>query len=225
MLVSRRGRVHARDRATGGAVIVMHDGSLAVLTAPMPRPALAGALAVLRADAPWLVPADDERAHAVLREVIDAERDERATIYALPAVALHRIRVERDADVRWLMSPDAIDWAHVASDLRHELAAAFAFSPVAAAFDQGEAVSFCYAGFQTEAHWDVSIDTIPRARRQGHARRAAAFLIAHFRERGRRPVWGAVESNTASHALARSLGFVPVDTLRVVTPRVPAVRR
>lgn len=219
MLVSRRGRVHARDRAPGAAIVIMHDGSMAVLTGPMPRGAIASALALLRPDAPWLVPADDARAHAVLRAVVDAESDERAAIYSLPADALHRVRVAPGADVRWLMSADAIDWSHVASDLRHELVAAFAFSPVVAAFDEGLAVSFCYAGFQTESLWDVSIDTIPRARRRGHARNAAAFLIAHMRDRGRRPVWGAVESNLASHALARALGFVSVDTLRVVTPR------
>jgi RimJ/RimL family protein N-acetyltransferase len=191
----------------------------------MPRTAIVGAQALLRRDAPWLLPADDTQAHAALREVVDAERDERAVIYSLPADALHRVRVDRDADVRWLMSADAIDWSHVASDLRHELSAAFAFSPVAAAFDDGVAVAFCYAAFQTETLWDVSIDTIPRARGRGHARRAAAFLIAHQRDRGRRPVWGAVESNLPSQAVAKSLGFLPADALRVVTPRLPAIRR
>ena len=218
MLVARRGRVHAR--AAGAAVLIMHDGSMAVLTGTMPRAAILSAQALLRPDAPWLVPADNAPAHAVLREAIDAATDERATIYTLPPDALHHIGVSRDADVRWLMSADAIAWAHVPDDLRHELAAAFAFSPVAAAFDEGVAVSFCHAGFQTESLWDVSIDTIPRARRRGHARHAAAFHIAHMRACGRRPVWGAVDSNAASHALARSLGFVPVDALRVVTPRM-----
>ncbi|MBL8139814.1 MAG: GNAT family N-acetyltransferase [Acidobacteria bacterium] len=225
MLVARRGRIYASDMATGGAIILMHDGSLAVLTAPMPHAALSSALEVVRADAPWLVPADDARAHAGLCEVLDVGRDERAIIHALPADVLHRTRADREADVRWVMSPDAIDWSHVDADLRHELAAAFAFSPVAAAFDDGQAVSFCYAAFQTETLWDVSIDTIPRARGRGHARQVAAFLVAHMRDRGRRPVWGAVESNAASLALARTLGFVPVDALRVVTPRPPALRR
>ena len=214
MLVARRGRIHASDAATGGAIILMNDGSLAVLTAPMPRADLVSALAVIRADAPWLVPADDVRALAGLCEVLDVERDERAIIHAMPADALHRTRADREADVRWLMSPDAIDWSHVDAELRRELAAAFAFSPVAAAFDDG-----------TETLWDVSIDTIPRARGRGHARQVAAFLVAHMRDRGRRPVWGAVDSNAPSLAHARTLGLVPVDALRVVTPRPPALRR
>lgn len=223
MLVSRRGRVHARDRASGGAIILMHDGTLAVLTAPMPRAAIIDACRVLRPDAPWLVPDEDVRACSVLREALEPTTDERATIYTLPVDALHRVRVDPAADLRWVMSADAIDWSHVDRELRHEIAAAFAFSPVAAAFDDGVAVSFCYAGFQTETLWDVSIDTVTRYRRRGHARQVAAFLVAHMRDRGRRPVWGAVEGNRASHALARSLGFVPTDALRVMTPRIPPV--
>jgi len=53
----------------------------------------------------------------------------------------------------------------------------------------------------------------------------ATFMIAHMRDRGRRPVWGAVQSNVASQALARSLGFTPADALRVVTPMVATARR
>ncbi len=225
MLVGRRGRVYARDSAAGAAILVMHDGSLAVLTGTMPRAAILGAQELLRPDAPWLVPDDNVAARAILREAVDAEADERAAIYTLAPDALRHACASRDADVRWLMSADAIDWSHVAADLRHELAAAFAYSPVAAAFDEGVAVSFCYASFQTESLWDVSIDTIPAARRRGHARQAAAFLIAHMRDRRLSPVWGAVESNVASHALARSLGFVQVDALRVVTPRMRLASR
>lgn len=37
-------------------------------------------------------------------------------------------------------------------------------------------------------------------------------------EQGRMPVWGALESNTASARLAAKLGFNPVDTIIVFSP-------
>ncbi len=37
-------------------------------------------------------------------------------------------------------------------------------------------------------------------------------------ERRKRPVWGALESNAASLALAKKLGFRPVDKLFVMHP-------
>jgi hypothetical protein len=40
-------------------------------------------------------------------------------------------------------------------------------------------------------------------------------MIEHFDRQGKKPVWGAFESNTASMNLAAKLGFVPVDGLYV----------
>jgi len=44
-------------------------------------------------------------------------------------------------------------------------------------------------------------------------------LIYYFRERGKQPVWGAMQSNAASLRLAAKLGFAPVDELVVFEPR------
>ncbi len=88
-------------------------------------------------------------------------------------------------------------------------------SPIAAAFVGDSPVAFCYAGAVTETLWDVSIETIEPYRRRGFASRGAAYLIRRLAEDGKRPVWGAAESNAPSARLAATLGFKPVDSLVV----------
>ena len=86
--------------------------------------------------------------------------------------------------------------------------------------DAGRIVSVCSAAWETETLWDVSVETVSDYRRRGLA---AACFIALARwmlaERGKRPVWGAHESNPASLALAASLGFVRESELLSFQPR------
>ena len=79
-------------------------------------------------------------------------------------------------------------------------------------------VSFCYSGWETESHWDVSIDTLEGHRRRGLGTAACVCLIRHFAARGKTAVWGALDSNPASTALAEKLGFTPIDHLLVAYP-------
>jgi predicted GNAT family acetyltransferase len=79
----------------------------------------------------------------------------------------------------------------------------------------GVAASFCYAGSTTETLWDVSIDTLEPFRRQGYAGLCVAYVVDQMNREGKRPVWGAVESNEASLRLASKLGFKPVDRITV----------
>jgi hypothetical protein len=104
---------------------------------------------------------------------------------------------------------------HLPPDLADEVSAARAEGPVAAAWCDERAVSFCYAGSVTETLWDVSIDTLPAYRRRGLAQSAVHLMAAFHRENARLPVWGAVIGNLASLQLASRLGFVAVDTLYV----------
>ena len=107
-------------------------------------------------------------------------------------------------------------------DLREELLIeARAGTTIAAAFADGQPVSFCYAGFETELWWDISIDTVDGYRRRGYAARCVTFQIARFDKLGKCPVWGALASNNASARLASRLGFVKADELIVFQP--PAV--
>ena len=79
-------------------------------------------------------------------------------------------------------------------------------------------MSFCYSGWETESHWDVSIDTLEAYRRRGLGAAACVCLIRHFARLGKTAVWGSLESNPASIALAHKLGFTPVDRLVVAYP-------
>jgi hypothetical protein len=89
---------------------------------------------------------------------------------------------------------------------------------IVAAYAGETPVAFCYAGSVTEQWWDISIDTLAPYRRMGYAALCAAFRIREMALEGKRPVWGAVESNVASRGLAARLGFRGVDTLFGFSP-------
>jgi GNAT superfamily N-acetyltransferase len=134
----------------------------------------------------------------------------------------HLARVPAALDgrpVTFFKETDTPDLRHVPAELRRELEAALAFSPLAAALDGDVPVSFCYAGWETETWWDVSIDTLEPWRNRGFAAAATIALMAHMRRRGKRAVWAALETNQASLGVARRLGFTPAGRLAVVRRR------
>jgi hypothetical protein len=88
-------------------------------------------------------------------------------------------------------------------------------SPIAVAFCRELPVSFCFAAYETETLWDVSIETVAGFQRRGYAARSFAALMPHFTRLGKQPVWGAELENVASRSLALKLGFVPVAELLV----------
>ena len=105
------------------------------------------------------------------------------------------------------------------AELREELERALLRWVVVAAHTEfGQLASFGYAAAPTETLWAAAIETLGPHRRQGHAAMAVKFLVDLMWQRGKRPVWGALESNTASLGLAKKLGFRPVDTLVVMHP-------
>lgn len=126
----------------------------------------------------------------------------------LPRVPAGSVRLLEPAEL------DAIEG--LPRDLRSELAGAACSSPIAASFEDGRPVAFCYADC-TESLWDIAIDTLEGYRRRGHAARCVAYMIEHLRPL--RPVWGAGNTNQASLGLAARLGFVPVDKLLIFRAR------
>lgn len=78
-------------------------------------------------------------------------------------------------------------------------------------------VSFCYPANKSESLWDISIDTLVEYRNRGLAEQCVRYAIAEMRKKGVMPVWGAVESNTASRRLAAKLGFGEVCRIAVFT--------
>lgn len=85
---------------------------------------------------------------------------------------------------------------------------------------ENKPIAFCYAGSISEKYWNVSIDTLPAYRRQGHATRSVVYAINQMEKQNREPIWVAFDSNTASLAMANKLDFIPVDRLMVFT-RIP----
>jgi RimJ/RimL family protein N-acetyltransferase len=113
-----------------------------------------------------------------------------------------------------IMEPSDIDFDDLPDDLRPWIEMTFARgTPVAAAYSDGRAVSFCCAVSATESLWDISVDTVPEYRNRGFAARCVPVMARHMLPL--LPVWAAEESNTPSMRLAAKLGFVPVDALDV----------
>jgi len=164
----------------------------------------------------------------------------RVRLQALPGIMAWEEAADRDTSVFTL--GDAPPLAHVHEALRAELVDALEGHPtarfvpgalpprqpvdaspspipIAAAWIGGRPVAFCYPVLQSETLWDVSVDTLPEFRGRGMAGRAARAMIRHMRGSGKAPVWGAVETNTASLSVARQLGFEPAGELAVFTVR------
>lgn len=108
-----------------------------------------------------------------------------------------------------------LEGADLSEASRRHLRRAFEDGPIAVAGPRGAAFSFCCLSAETENLWDVSIETLGPHRRRGWAYHCAVFMIRLMRERGKRPVWGALSSNSASLKLAAKLGFEPVDQVAV----------
>ena len=153
-----------------------------------------------------------------VREAMPERNFERAILHVLPEAA-----VLPDAPpemVRFLSSEEIEALAGVPADLKKEILIEAKHTPIAATVIDERPVSFCYAGAVTERLWDVSIDTLEGYRKQGYAGMCVAFLVEYFARHGKRPVWGAMQSNRASLKLAEKLGFVPDDELLVSERRL-----
>ena len=219
------------------------DGFIVILA---PRALLS---AVGRPPAALLLDTANALANAdVLCPIEDADDTERALpgwrrscaiLHALPGA----MPWERDSDVdtRVFTREDAPSLTHLPDDLQREISEALRGMPlarfgdkiatagpldpaprplpVAAAWAEGMPVSFCYPVVQTEAYWDISIDTLETYRGRGLAVRAVQTMIRYMRRAGKAPVWGAVETNAGSLSVARKLGFVEVGRLGVFTSR------
>lgn len=205
---------------TGGSTVesgfvarVLHDAlsAVAVVGCP-PVDAIVRATDGVTSMTPVL--AQTENADHVRRALAQAPgprwAGERAILHEL------RTRVASPAlspnlEIRLLRPEDPI--GHLPPGLRHEIGHARAMTLVAAVFVNDVAASFCYPCWRTETLWDVSIDTLELYRGRALAERAVQFMIEKMRQEGREPVWGAVESNTASLRLATKLGFQPVESM------------
>ncbi len=147
--------------------------------------------------------------------VLPGWRQSPALIHLLPEPI--RVAVSHEVSFKFLQRPEITRIREEVPQLSEELLEALTFTEVAAVMVDERPVSFCYAGAETETWWDISIDTLPDYRRRGFAEQCVKFMIIHYLKLGKRPVWGAEESNIASLNLAGKLGFKPVDQVVLFT--------
>jgi GNAT superfamily N-acetyltransferase len=205
---------------TGGTTIragfvarIVHDAISAIAVVGCPPPAsIVGATDGTTAMTPIIAQVDNaDHVDGALRHAVGPSwRGERAV--------LHRLMVDgglpalpSGLDVRLLRPDDSLD--HLPPGLRYEIGEARKMASVGAVIVDGTAASFCYPVWRTETLWDISIDTLEEHRGKALGSRAVRFMIDVMRREGREPVWGALESNSASLRLAAKLGFRPVDAL------------
>lgn len=169
--------------------------------------AIAALTALCRKDAVLL--AQTQNAEE-LSPALSLWRAEAATLFTLPSEEA----LPDSGDVRLLDLPH-LEELEIEDELKEEFRQALVFAPLAAGYHENQPVSFCYPVWQTETLWDISIDTLPEFQEQGHAARTVSWMIRFMAGAGKRPVWGALESNVASSRLARKLGFVPADQIVV----------
>jgi RimJ/RimL family protein N-acetyltransferase len=158
-----------------------------------------------------------EEAESVVASALPRREREGATLFHLPPTDAARLPPPAGG-ARLLEESEYWQLDNLPPILRGELRDACRYSPIASAFADDRPVSFCYSGWETESHWDVSIDTLETHRRRGLGEAACICLIRHFARLGKTAVWGSLESNPASAALACKLGFTPVDRLVVAYP-------
>jgi hypothetical protein len=189
---------------TGGVVVGADGFTIGIVARPDPE-VFDEARPLFAPDAEALV-APEDLDHG--RALIPNGRPRRAILH-LPETPITDIP-EREAVI---VEVDADFLASLPPDLAGEVEGSYL-----AAYheDDGLVVSVCGAASITERWWDVGIDTLEGHRRRGHARDCYLTLARHLASRGQVPVWGAYDDNQPSLALAKSLGFSPVDELWVI---------
>jgi len=215
LLLSGRGEIHVGPEGRRGAGFFVVDRDRPGLCQAVHRP-VAGLVEELLASC------------AVCHEILVAQENAEHLASLLPGWIARPATAHvhpapetlgtAGADVRLLVPDDASLLAHVPESLRAEVELAIEQCPTAATFLDGVPVAFCAAIYETESWWDVSVDTLDEHRRQGHASAAAAFLIDHMLQRGKRPVWGALDADQASLRMAAKYGFRAVERMIVLTP-------
>ena len=73
---------------------------------------------------------------------------------------------------------------------------------------ESRVVVAAYPAWQSEGFADVSVDTVEAFRGRGLGGHAVLATVRAIEATGRRPVWGALETNVPSLRLARRLGFL-----------------
>lgn len=82
-----------------------------------------------------------------------------------------------------------------------------------AAIADDRPVALAFSSFVTTQQLELGIETLREYRGKAFATSACAALINYCFEKHLEPVWACRLENTASHRLAKRLGFVPIRHL------------
>jgi len=221
LLLSDRGRVLLGPEGRRGAGFIVLDRDRPRICQAVGRP-VAGLVEELLADCADCheIVADGETADH-FASLLPGWIARPATTHVHPAPeTLGRLAAEGAGgrEVRFLGPEDVASLARLPDAMRAELVLALGHAPTVATFVDRLPVAFCYAAYETETWWDVSVGTLEGERRRGHASAAAALLVARMLRHGKRPVWGALDANQASWKMAAKYGFRAVDRMVVFTP-------
>jgi len=207
LLMSGAGSV--RLGATGDAALVF-DSTTAVLVGRPDPELLHEALAGYSLGPALLV---QEDALMVARAVLPGWATRPFVVHALPRPVTPNTPPPTGVIVSAPLDPVAL------AGLPDEMRADAADAPAAAVrVVDGVPVAVCAVSDLTETLWDVGIDTIEPARRQGHGTAVFLALASTMAAQGREPVWAAYEDYLPSLALAARLGFLPVARMAELTP-------
>jgi ribosomal protein S18 acetylase RimI-like enzyme len=121
------------------------------------------------------------------------------------------VEVVSHPDVRMLTHADVDMLNATPDDIRDsfddDLHAVLGEELIAGAVVDGRIVSVgCTYGFH-EKFVDVAISTLPEYRGRGYARAAASLVVSRTQAAGHVPIWSCAPTNTASLAVAQTLGF------------------
>ncbi len=202
ILLSGRCRVLPAGDASSDYVVRSTDFPLAMVVG---RPAAAWIELSIADRAPGLEVLAQAESHDHVARILPEWRPEPAHVHTLPRS--WRPDDAAEPALGWIDSADRLEAAGLPEPLRGELTTALAWTPVAAWFEAGRPVAFCYPGVVTPIWWDVSVDTLEPFRGRGLAGRCFMHVARRMHARGKRPLWGALQSNTASLRAAEKLGF------------------
>lgn len=209
IVLTGEGRVYARDGFETTASIIQHPTN--GLTCVIGQPDADLVLRAIEAGGDQLRILTSVENYRYIENILPGWELSPVYIHILP----HKLQkvTTHHYPVRFLDADELSTAQHVPDELKSELMDAMLRSPIAALFVDGNPVSFCYVAAETETLWDISIDTLAKYRNKGYAAQAATYTINFMHKKGKRPIWGAEESNPASIKLAQKLGFKAIDRL------------
>ena len=156
MLTSGRGSIVEAPPPDPPTVVAAPSVMLAVAFRWDCRDALIRALQRVPREFSIVAPAEAE---SVVADALPRRERELATLFHLPPT--EAVRLPPPAVTRGCSNERSIrQLDNLPPILRGELREACRYSPIASAFADDRPVSFCYSGWETESHWDVSIDTL-----------------------------------------------------------------